>query len=255
MNAPVAHQRKLREMFARASDREPMRSLDGCAVETISAHVARPLILQYEWLGDMGRATMFAGLRSPAGELLGVACFGYGPAGGIRDKIGKPAWCLERGACVHWAPPNAASFLIAHACKLVYQTTKVERFFAYCDPMAGEYGAVYQAANWVYLGQGIDKKRIRPHRTYVLPPGGNPDNPAEWKTTRALRRGQRLNYREAEALGWKIAYAKDKAREAKHVYAFNVGPKARAWRKAFPVIPYPKPRPELSYADHRHSAP
>ena len=245
MNAPVAHQRKLREAFALAGDRPQLLTLDGCSVETVSRQEAASIILKYEWLGDMGRATAFVGLRSRDGELLGVVCFGYGPGGGVRAMIGEPALCLERGACVHWAPPNAASFLIARACKLMRDRTGVERFYAYCDPMAGEYGAVYQAANWVYLGQGIVGGRDRKFRTYVLPPGADPDNPANWKTTRALRQGGRhLGYEQAEALGWRIARAKDKLREGKHVYAFHVGRGAKEWRKRF-RLPYPSPRPSL----------
>jgi hypothetical protein len=220
-----------------------MHTLKGCTVEMVSSHVARPLILQYEWLGDMGRATMFVGLKERGGELIGVACFGHGPAGAIRAKIGKPAWCLERGACVHWAPPNAASFLIARACKLICQTTKVERFFAYCDPMAGEYGAVYQAANWVYLGQGL--QGWRPHRIardFCLPPGADPDNPANWKTTRVLRRtGGLRTYAAARRAGWRI-----EPREGKHVYAVHVGREAKGWKAELGKLPpYPKPRPML----------
>ena len=242
MNAPVAHQRKLRESFALADDRATMTTLGGCAVETVSRQAAAPIILTYEWLGDMGRSTIFAGLTAPSRELLGVACFGYGPGGRIREKIGGPAYCLERGACVHWAPPNAASFLIARACKLVYRMTGVERFFAYCDPMAGEYGAVYQAANWTYLGQGLDGRFGRERRYFVLTPGDDPDNPANWRTSRALRRDpyNSLTFAAARKLGWQIA-----SREAKHVYAIHVGREAKTWRKAFPVLPYPAPRPEL----------
>ena len=136
-----------------------------------------PIIMHYEWLRTTGRATMFVGLLSPSREIEGVACFGYGPAGNIRKLIGEPAMCLERGACVHWAPRNAASFLINAACKRIYCATGISRFFAYADPMAGEYGGVYQAAGWKYLGQGIDGTRSRAHRYFVLPPGADWNNP------------------------------------------------------------------------------
>ena len=45
--------------------------------------------------------------------------------------------CLARGACVHWAPPNAASFLTARACRLASAEFGWTAFFAYSDPMAG----------------------------------------------------------------------------------------------------------------------
>ena len=160
----VAHQRRIREFLVQADPRPIISSLDGYAVELISKNDAVPLILQYEWLRNIGRAKHFVGLISPARALHGVVCFGHGPAGRIRSLIGEPALCLERGACVHYAPANEASFLITHACKLIYRLANTLLFFAYGDPMAGEYGAVYQACGWVYLGQGLDGNKGRTHR-------------------------------------------------------------------------------------------
>ena len=178
-SSAVAHQRKKREEFMIEEPRQPVRSLDGYTVELISRAAAQPIILKYEWLGTMGQTSTFVGLFSPARELEGVVCFGMGPQGDTRRIVGEPALCLERGACVHYAPPNAASFLITHACKLVHRLNGVAIFYAYADPEAGEYGAVYQAANWTYLGQGLKNGKERPKRTMVLPPEKDPKNPAE----------------------------------------------------------------------------
>jgi hypothetical protein len=202
----------------------------------------------------------FVGLFSPCRELHGVACFGHGPAGNVRkiigdEKIGFDALCLERGACVHYAPPNAASLLINSACKLLHRATGTALFFAYADPMAGEYGAVYQAAGWVYLGQGLDGKKGRERRYFVLAPGGDPNVATNWKTTRVLRRhGRQLKFSDCVRLGdgsragkhrdkWQIAQ-----RAAKHVYAVYVGGKSRdrkAWRERLGGLAYPAPRPLL----------
>jgi len=275
----AAHQRKIREALMRDDPRPVVPSLDGYAVETISRDEARPLIERYEWLGDVGRATRFVGLFSPADELQGVACFGWGPRGGhggckpsrsITDIIGSPAMCLERGACVHYAPPNAASFLITRACKLIWREDEVARFFAYGDPEAGEYGAVYQACGWVYLGQGLDGGRGRATRDFVLPPGADPAVASNWKTTRILRRvparlrppgmkpdakgRYRMGYEQARALGWKIPRKSldEVERGAKHVYATIVGGNSfkereqrKEWARKVGGKPYPAPRPEL----------
>lgn len=235
----VAYQRIIREQKAREIPRQTASTLDGYSVRTIGRLAALPLITAYEWLGTMGRAHTFVGLFSPHGELEGCVCFGYGPAGNIRRLIGTPALCLERGACVHYAPRNAASFLIARACKLLYRLTGTAIFFAYGDPMAGEYGAVYQAANWSYLGQGLNGGRGRPRRYFVLPPGADPDNAANWKTTRALRRRHRMTWTQAIDTGWTIS-----EREAKHVYAINLGRDRKQWARRF-TLPYPAPRPFL----------
>jgi hypothetical protein len=235
------HQRVIRDDMARVDPRDVRPNLDGYAVETISRLEAEKIILHYEWLGNIGKSHTFVGLIAPDRTVEGVACFGYGPAGQIRGLIGDPALCLERGACVHYAPKNAASFLVTAACKLVFRLTGVPIFFAYADPMAGEHGGVYQACGWAYLGQGLDGRKGRRRRYSVLPPGLDPNRPENWKSTRELRRGTRnMSFDEARAAGWQIA-----TREAKHVYATNVGPTRRKWRKNLVCPPYPSPRPEL----------
>ena len=91
-----AHQRIIRESLVLSHPRAAAATLDGYSIETISRNDACPVILRYEWLATLGRSTLFAGLISPAREIQGVACFGYGPAGNIRQLIGAPACCLER---------------------------------------------------------------------------------------------------------------------------------------------------------------
>lgn len=238
----VAHQRIVRDEMAAADPAEVATSLRGYTVQTIAKRDVLPLIERYEWLGNTGNAMLFVGLFSPSRALHGVACFGHGPGSDIRDIIGSPALCLERGACTHKAPRNAASFLISEACKLVFRITGTARFFAYADPMAGEYGAVYQAAGWTYLGQGLRGGEYRTHRHAVLPPGCDPDGPSQWRTSRALRR-HGLNFEAALGDGWLIA-----TREAKHVYVTHVGRDRKAWRANLPTLPYPKPRPALTMA-------
>jgi hypothetical protein len=241
----VAHQRRIRE--AMTDPTEAATWLRGYTVGTLAKADVRPLIESFEWLGTIGNATIFVGLFAPQRDLQGAACFGHGPhgpEGGIRDIIGSPALCLERGACTRNAPPNAASYLINAACKLVRDITGTERFFAYADPSGGEYGGVYQAAGWAYLGQGLHGGGYRTERHAVLAPGRDPDDPAQWQVCRALRRhGRRMSFAEAHDAGWLI-----EMRPAKHVYAFSVGRDRKAWRKGLPELPYPKPRPELTLA-------
>jgi hypothetical protein len=73
-----------------------------------------------------------------------------------RDICGKEhrskAICLERGACVPDAPRNAASYLISRAVKIAAEDREWRIFYAYADPQAGELGTVYQACNWLYIG-------------------------------------------------------------------------------------------------------
>ena len=123
MLAPVAHQRRIREQEAARDPRPAMATLEGCTVEQIAYAEAKALIIRYEWLRTMPTVTRACyGLRTPSGELAGVAVFAAGPAPESGDLCGREhrdrAICLARGACVHWAHPHAASFLISRACKL-----------------------------------------------------------------------------------------------------------------------------------------
>jgi hypothetical protein len=69
---------------------------------------------------DTVRAEGLLGLRTPSGELAGVAVFTRWPVPESGDLYGPEhrnlVVCLTRGACVHWAHPQAASFLISRAC-------------------------------------------------------------------------------------------------------------------------------------------
>ena len=79
-------------------------------------------------------------------------------------------------------------------------------------------------------------------RTFVLPPGEDPENAANWRTTRALRHHEpRLDYKTAKDLGWKFAL-----RPAKHVYATQCRPLPQTMAKGIAdTRPYPAPRPYL----------
>jgi hypothetical protein len=242
-SAALAHQRIIRERKMAEEPRTPATSLTGYSVEAISREAALPIISEYEWLGTMGQTSIFVGLLSPTHELEGVVCFGEGPQADTRKVVGDRALCLERGACVHYAAPNAASFLISRACKLVHRLTGTAIFYAYADPEAGEYGAVYQAAGWTYLGQGLKNGKERATRTMVLPPREGPSDLTKWRSARILReprQGRRLTLAEAHKQGWRMA-----CRDAKRLYAINVGRDRRRWLKSIVARPYPAPRPDL----------
>jgi hypothetical protein len=151
------HQRKIRETETATDPRTVPPTLDGFTVRQIERWEAEPIIMRYEWLGTMNRFPVaFYGLVAPDGEIHGVACFGRGNgtnAGKITDHPDAKPVSLERGACVHWSHPHAPSMLVAGACRQMYIDHGYNVFFAYSDWEAGEIGTIYQACNWVYLGQ------------------------------------------------------------------------------------------------------
>ena len=60
---------------------------------------------------------------------------------------------ISRGACISWAPKNLASWLITKSIKYMVKNTEFRAFSAYSDPEAKELGTIYQACNFIYLGQ------------------------------------------------------------------------------------------------------
>lgn len=230
-----AHQREIREAHAENEPRPTIPNLDGCYVAQVTAEEAKAVILKYEWLGTMGRAVACYGLHTSNGELIGVAVFGWPSAVESRDICGRDnrhlAVCLERGACVHFAPKNAASYLIASAVKRAAQDHGWRIFYAYADPEAGEIGTVYQACNWLYIGQGVGRTPGRLREDWRLPDG-------RILSSRSLRH-RKLKRPEAIALGWEPIY-----RHPKHKYVHFEG--TRQERREllaalrYPVARYPK---------------
>jgi hypothetical protein len=212
-----AHQRIIRERAAQQDPREPLASLDGCTVAEVTRRDAARIILRYEWLGTMGRARVWYGLRAPHGELLGVVGFGGTAPQDLREAV-----VLERGACVHFAPRNAGSFLIRRAVRLAHREHGWSTFVAYADPDAGEIGTVYQACGWSYTGQG-GRPNARKRDQFVRPDG------------------RRVDERMLRHLGLKLADVPWRRVQtaAKHRYVWVEGGPQR------PGLPYPK-RPSVS---------
>ena len=237
----TAHQRFIRDRMAVLSLRDAERSLKEYTIETISRDDAKPIILHYEWLGNIGQLTIHIGLISPDREIHGVACFGNGPTGDIRKLIGRPALCLERGACVHYAPKNAASFLDQPDLQAGLPD----------DPNAA--GSLAMATcplarwrrlsgSWLGLHRtGLNGKTGRTHLVMLVPPGADPDNPANWKTTRLSRRGTtRMGF--ARGAGKGLADCAS-AREAGLCHECLLLSQALVPKPNCP--PYPAPQPEL----------
>ena len=151
----ICHQRKIRDHYS-LIDPQPSPELSNCHVSLVTKEQAAPIILKYEWLQTMNKFMYGCGLFHEE-DLLGVVCFGIGPGTRSRyicgEKYAHLAVCLERGACVHYAPHNSASYLISRATKLLHTEYGYKIFFAYSDPAAGETGTVYQACNWMSQGQ------------------------------------------------------------------------------------------------------
>lgn len=166
-----AWQREVRERKERQYKGEVPVKCDISKAECrrITRQEAESIILEYEWLGTMGKCEHAYGIFFD-GVLAGAVTFGHVATPSAGDMFGKQyrdiAICLERGACTYWAHPHSASKLISYAVNDMAKTTKYRIFFAYSDDSAGEIGTVYQACNWLYLGRsaggGSQNKLITP---------------------------------------------------------------------------------------------
>lgn len=234
----VAHQRRIRDREAR-KDPRPTVPLAGCTVEPVTREEASRIILRYEWLGTVPHnAQAFYGLRSPSGELLGVSIFGPPPGTASRDVCGKAnaklTIGLVRGACVHYAHEHAGSFLTARACELAAKAHGWRVFVAYQDERAGEFGTIYQACNWFFIGRtgrGGSGYRTR----YKTPEG-------EWWTSRrfrALKKRDGKDWSYYARKGWKKGRDPDKGKYVH--FEGNRRERQRLFKQLrYPTLPYPK---------------
>lgn len=135
----------------RVSDFE-FKLTDTSEYEELKAFIER-----YEWLGNMPPypTHYFTARLKSNNELAGVLVFTMPNAFSklLGDKTKDLERLLARGASVSWAPKNLATAFIAYAIDYMVKNTQYRVFTAYSDPMAKELGTIYQAGNWIYLGQ------------------------------------------------------------------------------------------------------
>ncbi len=162
----TCHQKQVRERKSQTPlpdehhRRAAASSFENATVVPLTKVEAKSVILDYEWLGNMGTTQFCYGLFF-GWYLAGVACFGSTGGTNVPVSICGKEYAsrvitLCRGACVHWAHPHSATYLINRACDLLATRENDPRniFIAYSDADADEVGTVYQASNWLYVGKG-----------------------------------------------------------------------------------------------------
>ena len=118
-------------------------------------------IERYEWLGKIGWAVKWCFTARHAGSLAGVVLMSE-PTMATRYK--KYEVLIQRGAASSWAPKNLNSKLVMFSCNWMVKNTGKRLFTCYSDSTAGEIGTIYQACNFMYLGNdfGVKKGRLLP---------------------------------------------------------------------------------------------
>lgn len=155
------HQRVVRETYDdEPAPPVPHLSVRRARVRPVSFQTAKQIILRYEWLGTMATTSRHYGIFFGP-FCAGATCFGQNVIAGVNfhQQFGlddpESIWVLARGACVHWAPENTNSKLIAWSLRLLRDDEPTAKIVvAFSDVEAGEVGTVYQATNWTFLGIG-----------------------------------------------------------------------------------------------------
>jgi uncharacterized protein YggU (UPF0235/DUF167 family) len=249
-----AHQRLIREYMATQpeADLEEKQRLasdfKNATVREITYDEAKNVIMANEWLGNMGTTEWTYGLFFGS-YLGGVVCFGSTAGTNVAASIcgeehRQEVTTLCRGACVHWAHPHSASFLVSAACREM--TTKgCHVVIAYSDPEAGEVGTVYQACNFLYCGQTSPTEKFRR-------PDGKIYDSRQVRNLSRDHRGHRsgtpTKYKRSRAEQKKLMieqgceFFRDDVRKLRYVGIYGDRRTKRLLRAALrcPVLPYPK---------------
>lgn len=134
-------------------------SLKNAIVKRVDRKVAEKIILEYEWLGDMAVTNIYYGIffENFCGGVICINSNGSNKDCGKMFGIdSKYVSYFARGACPFWTPKGSASKLLSYALKFE-KTRGAKVALAYSDNDAGEYGTVYQATNWTFIGYGNPK--------------------------------------------------------------------------------------------------
>ncbi|TCK99374.1 hypothetical protein BXY66_3876 [Shimia isoporae] len=136
----------------------PPETFAGCSFAEIDRDTAVPVLEQYEWLGDAGRADRFFASFTPDGRVMAVVGFATRWHRHNSDD-GTILWC--RGCTTPAAHKHAATWTAGRALKAL-KAEGAKRVIAYSDPLAGERGVVYSATGLTKAGEPHNRFRVRP---------------------------------------------------------------------------------------------
>lgn len=153
-----AHQRILRE--SKENENNTLFSiptaidLKGVEIKRINFITASKIILEYEWIGTM---PLPKSCRYIYGIYFNGICGGaivyvHPSTRQFEETMPRQVVQLNRGACLPWTPKNTASKLISESLKDL-KKEGVKLIIAYCTREAGEYGTIYQALGWWFVGE------------------------------------------------------------------------------------------------------
>jgi len=122
---------------------------------------AKQFIERHEWLGTVSNYPTHLFTATYKGILSGVVFHDMPTA--FSKLLGEDTKQMERlisrGACISFSPKGLASSLIMYSIRWSAANTPYKLFTAYSDVEAKELGTIYQACNFIYLGQKFGAKK------------------------------------------------------------------------------------------------
>ena len=163
-------------------------------------HKAKKFIERHEWLGTLSNYPTHLFTATYKDILCGVVFHDMPVA--FSNILGKETKKLERlisrGACISFSPKCLGSALVMYSIRWSVKNTQYRVFTAYSDPEAKELGTIYQACNFLYLGNKFGAKV-----QYKSPVTG------KWVSDRSFRtRSAYKRYAKALNIEWQDDWSK-----------------------------------------------
>lgn len=132
-------------------------------VKQVSCAYARPYIATFHYSRTMPDSTLYVYAGYLNGELCGIVCYGMGCGKNqytalVPDIKNGEYIELTRLWCPDCMPRNTESKLISESLKLL--PPEIKLVLSFSDTSKKHCGTIYQATNWLYLGQNNGGKML-----------------------------------------------------------------------------------------------
>ena len=123
--------------------------------DKLSCERVNRFIREHEWLGTIHMRSTHRFIATYKGIIAGAIIMAtpYAFSNILGEKTRNIEKLISRGASISWAPKNLASSLVMFSIRWMVKNTPYRSFIGYSDTTAGEIGTIYQACNFIYLGQ------------------------------------------------------------------------------------------------------
>jgi hypothetical protein len=134
--------------------------------EDISGEIVN-FLKSYEWLKSIGVYPKWCFSMRLKGYLAGIQILNEPTSYSkiLGDETMKYECLIQRGCTISWAHEHLGSRMLMKSIDWMIKNSDKRLFIGYADPKAGEVGIIYQACNFLYLGNkfGVTEKYINPN--------------------------------------------------------------------------------------------